>query len=79
MVPFASGVYLHQKGNRYRVIGTALDTTNARSGSEVVIYQPLDGSARYCRDLKEFIEEIEWPDGVVRPRFVFVGDGEKHA
>ena len=64
------GVYLHQKGNRYRVIGTALDATNARDGGTVVVYESEDGGARYCRDIAEFVELVTWPDGSVRPRFV---------
>ena len=68
------GVYLHQKGSRYRVIGTAVDTTNARDGAAVVVYESENGSAKYCRDLAEFIEPVQWPDGVERPRFIPVAD-----
>lgn len=64
-------VYVHHKeGGRYTVLHLVKESTNARAGSIGVVYVSLTtGSIRH-RDLTEFIEEVEWPDGVRRPRFV---------
>ncbi|MDB4984439.1 MAG: hypothetical protein JWM20_618 [Patescibacteria group bacterium] len=62
-------VYVHRGGGRYTVLHVCEDSTNARNGTLGVVYVSLTyGKIRY-RDLSEFEEEIQWPDGIVRPRF----------
>lgn len=63
-------IYDHHGGGRYLVLFVADDSTNARRGNRLVIYVSLTYGKVKCRDLSEFTEEIEWPDGVRRPRFV---------
>jgi hypothetical protein len=63
-------VYAHHKGGRYLVLGVADESTNARIGGRGVVYVSLAyGTIKY-RDLKEFVEEVRWPDGIVRSRFI---------
>lgn len=70
-----SGVYKHKGGGRYRVLFVVEDSTNSRIGpggekNEVVVYVSLTYGKLWCRDLAEFVEEVVWPDGERRPRFV---------
>jgi hypothetical protein len=66
--------YRHYKGGLYTVLFLAEETTNARKGSTggVVYVSHTYGKIKY-RDLDEFTEEIEWPDGVRRARFILEG------
>jgi hypothetical protein len=64
------GVYQHYKGGLYTVLGVAEDCTNTRDKTELVIYVSLKDGKIYCRELKEFSEIVEWPDGGQKPRFV---------
>lgn len=63
--------YKHYKGGLYTVLFVAEETTNARKGNNggVVYVSHTYGKIKH-RDLDEFTEEIEWPDGIVRPRFI---------
>jgi hypothetical protein len=63
-------VYDHYKGGRYLVLSVADDSTNNRAGNRVVVYVSLTYGTIKCRDLVEFIELVEWPDGQKRSRFV---------
>jgi len=63
-------VYEHFKGGRYLVLFVADDSTNARKGNRLVVYVSLTYGVVKCRDMGEFLEAVEWPDQVVRPRFV---------
>ncbi len=64
-------VYKHFKGGRYTVLCLAEETSNARKGNNGgVVYISLTyGKIKY-RDFDEFVEDVEWSDGVRRPRFV---------
>lgn len=66
----APGLYDHYKGGKYRVLFVAEDSTNDRDGNQVVVYESLTYHVMKCRDLTEFVEPVEWPDGTMRPRFV---------
>lgn len=63
-------VYEHHKGGKYLVLFVADDSTNARPGNKLVVYVSLTYGVIKCRDLSEFTESVEWPDGQTRPRFV---------
>jgi hypothetical protein len=59
------GLYRHRKGRAYRVHGVAAESTNARSGRKVVVYE--DGRGLFTRDLDEWNRPV---DG--EPRFRLV-------
>lgn len=46
------------------------DSTNSRPGNRVVVYVSLTYGKVKSRDLSEFLEVVEWPDGQKRNRFV---------
>lgn len=62
--------YQHFKGGLYTVLFVVEESTNARKGGKGVVYvSHTYGTIKY-RDLDEFIEEVVWPDGNTRSRFV---------
>lgn len=61
------GLYNHFKGGRYRVLMTAIDSETQQ---ESVVYVSLDHGTVWVRPASMWIEAVEWPDGVKRPRFV---------
>lgn len=63
-------IYKHYKGGRYTVLHIVDESTNARKGNKGVVYVSLTYGKIKHRDLNEFVEEVLWPDGVKRPRFV---------
>ena len=63
-------IYRHYKGGRYIVLHIARDSTNNRDGNKGVVYFSLAKRTVNYRDVSEFTEEIMWPDGVTRPRFI---------
>lgn len=65
-------MYLHYKGGKYVVLFVVDESTNARVGSKVVVYMSLTYGKVKCRDLSEFTEEVQWPDGSRKPRFVLM-------
>ena len=54
-------LYKHLKtGSLYRVLHFALDRTNSRDGTGVVVYCPADNrDAVYVREVKEFEAKFE--------------------
>lgn len=62
--------YVHYKGGLYSIVAVALNATNATDGTEVVVYKSQKDGAVYVRNKDEFLQLIEWPDGVTRSRFV---------
>ncbi len=68
MIPL--GRYRHFKGNEYEVIAMA---KHSETQEPHVVYRPLYGdSCWWVRPLRMFLETIE-RDGVVQPRFAFLG------
>jgi len=64
------GKYQHYKGGLYQVEGVA---THSETEEKMVVYRPLYGEqALWVRPLEMFLETIEI-NGVVQPRFAFVG------
>ena len=63
-------VYDHYKGGKYLVLFVAQDSTNARQHNKVVVYISLTYGEVKCRDVFEFTEIVEWPDGSQKPRFI---------
>jgi len=66
------GLYRHFKGGEYLVLFEAKEATNGRDES-VVAYASLTDGKVYTPVLKEFEEKVAWPDGVERPRFLYIG------
>jgi hypothetical protein len=67
-------IYQHFKGGRYQLVGLAKDTTNVAGDRLFAVYRRIDSphcseQTLFCRAINEFAEEVEWPDGVRRPRF----------
>jgi hypothetical protein len=58
------------KGGKYLVLSVAEDSTNGREGTKVVVYVSLTYGEIHTRDLSEFTQEVEWPNGQKGPRFV---------
>lgn len=53
-------IYRNKKNHKEcYIIGFAIDCTNARDGSRVVIYKTDDALAIFVRDEKEFFEKFE--------------------
>ena len=63
-------IYAHHKGGRYLVLVLTEESTNQRVGTPGVVYVSLTYGTFKHRDLSEFIEEVEWPDGSRKPRFI---------
>lgn len=63
-------VYKHKKGGKYLVLHIVEESTNGQEGSQGVVYVSLKEGSIYHRNLSEFVEEVKWPDGKMRPRFV---------
>lgn len=75
------GIYRHYKGKLYEVHGLAVRSGHEEEdppsrGSLVVVYTPMynrEGGAAPLltwRTLEEWKEEVQWPDGQRRARFV---------
>lgn len=60
------GKYMHFKGNPYQVVCRARDPGTL---ANLIVYENPDGQ-RWVRPEAMFLEEVTWPDGVLRPRFV---------
>ncbi len=74
----APGVYEHYKGEKYLVLGVAGSSDEVNEGELMVVYVCLytskGGPYLRVRSLKEFTEQVKWPnDGVTRARFRFIG------
>jgi len=65
-VPLAK--FQHFKGTTYKVVCRVRDP---RTLENRLVYENPEG-ARWVRSEAMFMEEVEWPDGVRRARFVFV-------
>jgi len=77
------GIYNHYLGcgtAHYRVLFTAIESTNAREGVDVVVYVSLTTGLVRVRTVAEFTEHVQWPDvfnlnrgeiekGKIGPRF----------
>lgn len=66
MTDIEPGTYLHHKGERYEVIGTA---SHSETLAKFVVYKALYGDGDlHIRPLEMFIEDVVM-DGVSVPRF----------
>jgi hypothetical protein len=65
--PKVGDVCRHYKGNNYRVVGIALDS----SDEWMIVYEPLyenPAAKLFTRPLREWSEDVEW-EGVKLKRF----------
>lgn len=67
-------LYRHSKGNLYCLVGRG---THSETHEPMVIYQEADTEALWVRPARMWDEEVTWPDGQKRPRFVPEGTGVK--
>lgn len=63
------GHYVHKGGGHYTVLGLVRNSTNKDDNRPMVHYVSWTKGTPCVRDYEEFVEPVEWPDGVVRPRF----------
>ena len=66
------GIYMHYKGNYYRVWFVA---RHSETKEELVVYEALRDHSFWARPKKMFLEEVD-VEGKRVPRFKYVG--EKH-
>jgi hypothetical protein len=66
--------YLHFKGGKYRVL---FEGFHADNKEPVVIYVSMIYGTVWVRNLSEWNEEVEWPDGTMKPRFIRQDFNEK--
>lgn len=72
---FRPGVFVHYKGDAYRALFVAWESTNAQTREPKVVYVSLtDEHGINVRSLSEWNELIKWNDGRMRPRFNRVAD-----
>lgn len=70
---FKSGIYRHYKGKHYLALGLAREDETEEL---VVVYVRLyarDGMPMSTRKLTRWNEQIADANGVMQPRFVFIG------
>lgn len=60
------GKYRHFKGNGYAAVVRARDPVTLRNR---IVYQNKEGDV-WVRDESMWLEEVRWPDGEMRARFV---------
>lgn len=63
------GHYKHKGGGQYTVLFVGRNSTNKDEGLPMVCYISWTKGTPCFRDYEEFVEPVEWPDGVTRPRF----------
>lgn len=66
------GRHQHFKGETYAVVCRARDP---KTLGNRIVYQAVDGRM-WVRPEPMFGEDVQWPDGVTRPRFVFDPEGD---
>lgn len=65
-MPILPGIYLHYKGNKYEVIGTA---KHSETEEELVVYFSVSNPEQlWVRPLEMFLSDIEL-NGIVYKRF----------
>lgn len=60
--PKAGEVYKHYKGDLYKVVGMALDSSSD-DDEWLVVYEPMYEMAAapmFARPLKQWLEQVEW-------------------
>lgn len=65
--PIPNRTYRHFKGGAYLVLGVARHTSTQE---DMVVYEALSSGGLWVRPLTEWVEEVDWPDGQRRGRFI---------
>lgn len=65
---FRFGIYQHYKGNLY---WAQMLATHTETEETLVIYTDLSNGRAFARPLTMWVEEVDCPDGLRRPRFKF--------
>jgi hypothetical protein len=71
-----AGIYRHYKGGLYQCLGLA---AHSETDDYLVVYVSLTGAhlpgPRFrVRPLAQWVQKIEWPDGIERARYTYLGD-----
>jgi hypothetical protein len=67
------GVYRHYKGGFFTVLFDAVESTNARTGTRVVVYVSHTTGSVLVRTAAEFCELVRAADGDLVRRFTVCG------
>lgn len=69
-----AGIYQHYNGSFYQCLGIAAHAVN---DERMVVYVKLDSALPGPRlrviPLSDWLYVLEWPDGLMRPRFCYLG------
>lgn len=72
--PEPGQTYVHFKGGVYSVLCRAKDAESADPPTDLVVYstppRPRSTQTTWVRPVSRWVEDVVWPDGVTRPRFV---------
>ena len=67
-LPQEGRLYQHYKGDFYRIITRG--HLSEQRAQEMVVYRSMKYGHVWIRPLEMFIEQVVWPDGKTRGRFV---------
>ena len=67
------GRYRHFKGKEYQLLGVA---THSETGEPMAVYRALYGEGGLWVRPAAMWNELVTRDGVTRPRFTYIGEGE---
>lgn len=65
-----TGIYRHHKGGVYAVLSICTNTTNGQGDAKMVFYCSLTTHQLFVREISQFHEDVKWPDGKMRARFM---------
>ena len=69
-LPEEGRLYQHWKGGLYRIVCTSLFEESKPQSEWMVTYYSLKFRKNWTRRLRVFQEQVTWPDGQMRARFV---------
>jgi hypothetical protein len=68
--PFSLGLHSHYKGGLYVALLLSMNSNNNAAPDPEVVYVSLTTGQVHNRSLVEWEEDVEWPDGKIRSRFM---------
>lgn len=75
-LPEEGRLYQHFKGDYYRIVAVARYEPAKPSDEWLVIYRSMKFGHVWARHFTVWKEDVRWPDGAMRPRFVLA---QQHA
>lgn len=64
-----TNIWQHFKGGLYRVLFLAADAETKKS---LIVYMSLTDGSLWVRPEDDWVKEVLWADGQVRPRFIMI-------